>query len=98
MNKNIAVSFTGHRPNKLGGYDEDTPLIRAIKDELSHSITNAIVAGYTEFISGMAMGIDTWAAETVLEAKKTCNEIKLICAVPFNGQECKWREDAQKRY
>lgn len=76
--------FTGHRPEKLELPPED------IKRLLRASINAAIEEGYTTFITGMARGIDMWAAEIVLDERNKNSDIKLVCAVPYNGFEKKW--------
>jgi uncharacterized phage-like protein YoqJ len=96
--KESTVSFTGHRPDKFGGYHEDTEIIERIKVELENKIDQAIFLGYNTFISGMAIGVDTWAAEIVLEKKKEHPDIKLVCAIPFVGQERRWQFPSIKRY
>ena len=73
--------FTGHRPNKLD-YSENE-----IKPLLKTAIDNAISDGYVTFITGMAEGVDIWAAEIVLEKKKENKDLHLICAVPHPGFE-----------
>lgn len=75
----ITCCFTGHRPNKMN-YTENE-----IKPHLKNAINTAIDNGYTFFITGMAEGVDIWAAETLLDYKKTFKNIKLICAVPYPG-------------
>ena len=52
--------FTGHRPEKIGIPEE------MVIDLLDKAISEAIRAGYSTFISGMARGVDIWAAEIVL--------------------------------
>ena len=84
--------FTGHRPEKL------TRSERSIKLDLKKEIQLAIKDGYNVFISGMARGTDLWAAEIILELRKTNKELKLICAVPYEGFAQKWSEDWQKLY
>lgn len=69
--------FTGHRPKKLS---TDEKLIRVA---LARKIKEAVSDGYFVFISGMAHGVDLWAAEAVLEEKANNPHIKLICAFPF---------------
>lgn len=96
--KNTTVCFTGHRPDHFGGYREDTDIIDKIKAELERKVDEAIYLGYTTFISGMAIGVDTWAAEIVLEKKKENPEIKLVSAIPFVGQERRWPISCIKRY
>ena len=73
--------FTGHRPDKMElGEKEIKPLLEKAIDE-------AIAEGYVTFITGMAMGTDIWAAEIVLERKKTNMDLHLICALPHPNFE-----------
>ena len=69
--------FTGHRPKKLRT-DEKT-----LRTALAQKIKESVSDGYFVFISGMAHGVDLWAAEAVLEEKAYNPHIKLICAFPF---------------
>ena len=75
--KPLACCFTGHRPEKLKSGEED------IKKALRPVVEQAVADGDTDFIVGMAPGVDIWAAEIVLELKKKNDSIKLICAKPF---------------
>ena len=84
--------FTGHRPNKLD-YSENE-----IKPLLKTAIDNAISDGYVTFITGMAEGVDIWAAEIVLEKKKHNTALHLICAVPHPGFEKRRSEYETERY
>lgn len=84
--------FTGHRPNKLD-YSEGE-----IKPLLETAIDNAISDGYVTFITGMAEGVDIWAAEIVLEKKKHNTALHLICAVPHPGFEKRRSEYETERY
>lgn len=86
------VCFTGHRPEKI-----ITPE-HVIKEKLKEEIIKAINEGYFVFISGMARGVDIWAAEIVLHLRSNGYEIKLICAVPYEGFEKNWNNKWQKRY
>lgn len=76
--------FTGHRPEKLIKSEIE------IKAALRKEIKLAIQDGLTVFITGMARGVDLWAAEIVLEFKKRNKSIKLICAIPHEGFETRW--------
>jgi uncharacterized phage-like protein YoqJ len=93
-----SVSFTGHRPNKLGGYNENNPIMRKVKRDLDDLIGRAIKAEYFTFISGMALGVDIIAAEIVLKYKSKDERVKLIAAVPFEGQEGNWSTQSQERW
>ena len=54
------VCFTGHRPEKLTRSD------RAIRRDLEKEIRQAVADGLNVFITGMARGVDVWAAQIVL--------------------------------
>lgn len=85
--------FTGHRPEKLSVTEED------IKRELKKEIRLAIADGFNVFITGMAPGVDIWAAEIILELREQEDlRLKLIAASPHPGFENRWSMDWQKRY
>ena len=86
------VCFTGHRPEKLNFSEKE------VKAKLEEAIQSAVADGYTTFISGMARGVDMWAAEVVLEERKNNNNIKLICASPYEGFEKSWSLAERHRY
>lgn len=92
------VCFTGHRPQKLGIHHENHPLIQSIKIKLATTIKDLILEGHTTFISGGALGVDQWAAEIVLLAKKKRPELKLIIARPFPSQDVLWGKEAKERF
>lgn len=73
--------FTGHRPEKLSA-DEET--VRAL---LSEAIDKAMADGYDAFISGMARGVDQWAAELVLARRDAGQPVRLIAALPCPVKE-----------
>lgn len=75
----MAVSFSGHRPEKLpAGRD------RAILQSMVYQETaQAISDGACVFYSGMSRGLDLYAAELVLAMRSEHPEIRLVCACPF---------------
>lgn len=84
--------FTGHRPNKLDYSESEIKLL------LEKAIDNAISDGYVTFITGMAEGVDIWAAEIVLKKKKDNKDLHLICAVPHPGFEKRRSEYETEKY
>lgn len=92
MNIKNCCCFTGHRPEKL--YTDEGALIQQLDD----AITMAIEDGYTTFISGMAKGVDIWAAELVLQHQRMTSNISLICAVPFEGFGLHWKNGWAERF
>ena len=77
IDRSKTCCFSGHRPEKANMQEQD------IKFRLRIEIDKAVKDGYTTFISGMARGVDIWAAELVLEKKRMNKDIKLICAQPY---------------
>lgn len=85
--------FTGHRPHKLHGCSEEQT-----KAMLRTEIQKAYDDGFRTFITGMAMGVDIWAGELVLELRDTHPDVHLICALPHENFEVSWDAQWQARY
>lgn len=86
----MIVAFTGHRPNKLGGYKLPNPTYNYVCQQIEKTL---LAEKPDEAIIGMALGIDQWAANI-------CHKlgIPFTAAVPFVGQEKAWPESSQKTY
>lgn len=100
MTKKQSCCFTGHRPQSLPfRFNENDErcidLKRRLKDAIIEMITQN---GVTHFISGMAIGVDMYAAEIVLELKETYPNISLEAAIPCENQSAKWAEQLRTRY
>jgi uncharacterized phage-like protein YoqJ len=92
-----AICFTGHRPERLGGYDPN-PIQSWVKESLRTAIHRAIDKEIKYFISGGAMGVDQWAAEILLEIKKQNRAVNLFIAKPFASQANKWTKEVKAEY
>ncbi len=92
------VSFTGYRPEKLRFYGKEDPMFIDFMERLREKISEFIDMGADVFISGMALGSDTYCAETVLELKKEHPNIKLIAAIPCANQAERWSAAQQAHY
>ena len=86
------VCFTGHRPEKLTRSD------RAIRRDLEKEIRQAVADGLNVFITGMARGVDVWAAQIVLMLRDEGCDVKLMCACTYDGFECGWSQEWQLQY
>ena len=84
--------FTGHRPEKLTRHEE------VIKKDLEKEIRQAVADGLNVFITGMARGVDIWAAQIVLQLRGEGYGIRLICACPYDGFETGWSQEWQRQY
>lgn len=92
MDINHCCCFTGHRPEKLHIPES------VVLQELNIAITAALQDGHTTFISGMAKGVDIWAAELILERRRASPEINLICAIPYEGFGLHWKDEWTERF
>ena len=90
---------TGHRPKGFPfEYGKDKKRHREYLIALEEKIKLAITDyGITNFISGMALGVDLDFAEIVLKLKDKYN-LTLECAVPCPDQTLKWNEKDKLRY
>lgn len=87
----MIICVTGHRPNKLYGYNLSDPRWQRLKDQFK-SLLKA--NNCTEAYSGMALGVDTVFALAVLELKNEGYNIKLHCAIPCQNHSCKWNKES----
>ena len=69
-----------------------------MKEVLEAQITALAEQGVTDFLSGMAQGVDLWSSQIVLDLQKKNPALKLHCVLPCKGQESKWTASAQERY
>ena len=56
---------------------------------LAAQIDMLIENGYTEFLSGMAPGVDMWAAQMILDLREKHPGLKLHCMLPCAAQSAK---------
>ena len=100
MEKEKTCCFTGSRPQNLPcGFHEERPNCVRLKELIRQEIEALITQqNISHFISGMALGVDQWAAEAVLELKKAYPHITLEAAIPCELQASKWRVEQQERY
>lgn len=94
-------AFSGHRPNKLGGWNWDAPFNKKIREHYSAKL-RTIMSIYRNdqlvFLCGMADGFDMYMADVVLELKKEFPKVLLVAAVPFKNQPVVWSEEVKERY
>lgn len=92
-------AFTGHRPKSFPWkYDETARECVLLKELLAAQITALAERGVTEFLSGMALGVDLWSAQIVLGLQEKYPAIRLQCILPCEGQEIKWADSAREQY
>jgi uncharacterized phage-like protein YoqJ len=93
MPENI-IAVTGHRPDKLPnretGYSTPNPTYDLVMTGLISAFEHFKP---TYVLTGMALGVDQWAAELCLNLG-----IPYVAALPFRGQEKKWPPRSQAKF
>lgn len=84
----MIIAVTGHRPEKLGGYSEESflKLIDFSKQEL-------LKLKIDKIITGMAIGFDQSVAIAALEI-----QVPILAAIPFSSQEKIWPKESKDIY
>jgi uncharacterized phage-like protein YoqJ len=86
----MILSFSGHRPDKLGGWNIPNPIYNHVCQNIEFALKELQPE---KTISGMALGTDLYGANISFKLK-----IPFIAAVPFIGQESVWNENQKKIY
>jgi uncharacterized phage-like protein YoqJ len=85
----MIVAITGHRPDKLGGYGPSA-MQEWVRKKLRENLREL---GTTRLYTGMALGVDTWAAQIAIEEK-----IPFVAALPFPNQGQHWPFESHMRH
>lgn len=94
-------AFTGYRPEKFPfGENEADPRCEQLKQELFCEILRMTREDVNVFMSGMARGVDLWAAEAVLQIQnvKPSQKIELWAIIPYDRQPLAWSAKERARY
>lgn len=86
----MIVAFTGHRPDKLGGYNLPNDTYNLVCQKIESALKELKPE---KVIVGMALGVDQWAAHIAVKLG-----IPFIAAVPFIGQEGVWPAQSKTIY
>jgi uncharacterized phage-like protein YoqJ len=87
------VAITGHRPDRLGGYEGTHPMALWVKSRIRDVLVQLKHEGYEDFVSGGALGTDQWSSWIALELG-----FNLTIARPFPSQDSVWPETSRKAY
>lgn len=91
------VALTGHRPDRLAGYDMSHPFYRVLHQELSSRV-QALLGQHQqlELRSGLALGADTiWAQVGLQLREQHPGRIQVAGYLPFPGQAGRWPKSSR---
>lgn len=94
----VVVSLTGHRPDKLAGYDMSHEFYSRLKSRLAKIIEDFLAMHeIVECHSGMALGADTIWAQLIVECKrKYGRRIRFVADIPDRNQSKLWPLESHK--
>lgn len=96
----INIGFTGHRPNKLYGYDLSNENYQRLSNTCEETIKNLIKEYKTEEVKGIvggALGFDTLMFETLKNIRNS-QPLVIEMAIPFEQQMVKWPKESRDIY
>ena len=98
-NREATCCFSGHRPMKLPwGMRETDARCIAAKSWIEQQLEELYELGYRHFISGMAIGCDTYFAEEVLRLREKHPDVTLEAAIPCADQASRWNSKQKQKY
>ncbi|AMM44800.1 hypothetical protein SP15_002 [Bacillus phage SP-15] len=87
------ASFTGHRPNKLGGYDMNNPINVRARMEIFRLVQWLVeVKNVYRFYTGGALGWDQLAFWAIEKVRRIHPHIENMLAIPYRDQPNIWRD------
>lgn len=88
----MKIAVTGHRPDKLGGYNAIANFEK-IRKHMMDVMDSHVKRDELTIISGGALGIDQLWMEAALSLK-----LPVIAALPFEGYDGKWPLVSRQEY
>lgn len=99
MDREKTCCFTGHRAGKLPwGGNENDPRCEELKKRIFDAVEAVYGSGIRHYISGMALGGDTYFAEAVLRLREEHADVTLEAAIPHRDQASRWGDADRRRY
>lgn len=96
----LTMALTGHRPQKLAGYDLQQPYYERMEKQLIKLIKKALThCDKLELHSGMALGADTiWARAIIKMRDQYPDRITFVADIPDWNQASLWPPESQNRW
>lgn len=90
--------ITGYKAHELGIFNDSHPGIHIIKKALQDRLVSLIEDGLEWVILSGQLGVETWAAEVVMDLQIEYPVLKYAIMTPFLNQEQNWNEVKQEKY
>ncbi|WP_431028798.1 DUF1273 domain-containing protein [Lysinibacillus sp. LZ02] len=92
------IYVTGYRAHELGIFNDKHPGIAVIKKALYDQLYQLCDEGLEWVVISGQLGVEAWAAETVIKLQEHFPKLKYSMITPFLDQEKNWNEPKQAQY
>ncbi|MHC8516162.1 SLOG family protein [Sporosarcina sp. ITBMC105] len=90
--------ITGYKAHELGIFNDKHEGIAIIKKALESRMIPLLESGLEWVIISGQPGVETWAAETVIDLQDDFPELQLAVITPFEEQEKNWNDAKKQAY
>lgn len=96
----IVIALTGHRPNKLAGYNMNDPFYARLQKQLEGIIKKYLDEyDFVECRSGLALGADTVWSKAILKMRNAYpDRVRFHADIPMKEQPSVWFNQADIDY
>ena len=97
----VSISLTGHRPDKLAGYDISQPYYIRLRNRLIAIIERSLETfNVVECHSGMALGADTVWAQAIVHCKEKygSDRVQFVAEIPDYNQPSRWLQESKDEW
>lgn len=92
------IIITGYKPHELGIFNDKHPGISVIKKALEDYLRRLLDENLEWVILSGQQGVETWAAEVIIQLKLEFPQLKYALITPFLNQDAHWNEQKQEKY
>lgn len=98
--ESFSIALTGHRPQRLDGYDLTRVFYKRLGERLDQVIEEALIDHEQLMLhSGLALGADSLWSHRILNAKAIHRDrIRFVAHVPFPGQPDVWPRASDRTF
>lgn len=90
LGTSMILTITGHRPQRFGAVGPENPVVVRVRRELAAALDRLQP---TVLRTGMALGVDQWAAWLCLR-----RGIPFVAYLPCSAQDARWTGEQRRRY
>ncbi|MET0888335.1 MAG: SLOG family protein [Mycetocola sp.] len=94
------IALTGHRPNKLAGYNLNVPFYAALSSWLIHIVETGLQKHeHLTLHSGLALGADTVWSHVILAVREQYpDRVAFVAEVPVMTQSSQWPSARDQKF